>query len=171
LLDADTTRVGTVEAAGVDDVLFARKGRWRTQQWSTPIVDVGSGQLLDVIEGRSSAGLCAWLAAMPAGLRDAICWAVWDLSGPRRLAFDTMLPDAGQVADPFHPTKLANEQLNEVRRPVQNQTLGHRGRKDDPPLPIAQSCRRRALPVAPSTTREAVRAARHHHRDACRPGW
>lgn len=132
LLDADGARVGAVEALGVDEVLFARVGRWRTQAWSTSIVDVASGQLLDVIEGRSAAGLCAWLATMPAGWRDAICWAVLDLSGPWRLAFDTMLPDAGQVADPFHLTKLANERLDEVRRRVQNETLGHRGHKDDP---------------------------------------
>lgn len=132
LLDADGARVGQVEALGVDEVLFARQGRWRTQAWSTSIVDVASGQLLDVIEGRSAAGLCAWLAAMPPEWRDGICWAVLDLSGPWRLAFDTMLPDAGQVADPFHLVKLANERLDEVRRRVQNETLGHRGRKDDP---------------------------------------
>ncbi len=43
-----------------------------------------------------------------------------------------MLPDATQVADPFHLVKLANQRLDEVRRRVQNDTLGHRGRKDDP---------------------------------------
>lgn len=53
------------------------------------------------IEGRSAVGLCAWLAATP-DWRDQICRAVLDLSGPWRLAFDTMLPAAGQVADPFH---------------------------------------------------------------------
>jgi len=132
LLDADDTRVGAVEALGVDEVLFARLGRWRTLAWSTSIVDVASGQLLDVIEGRSAAGLCGWLAAMPASWRDAICWAVLDLSGPWRLAFDTMLPAAVQVADPFHVCKLANERLDDVRRRVQNETLGHRGHKDDP---------------------------------------
>jgi transposase len=132
LLDADVNRVGTVAALGVDEVLFARLGRWRTQAWSTSIVDVARGQLLDVIEGRSSAGLCAWLDDQHQAWRDAICWAVLDLSGPWRLAFDTMLPDAGQVADPFHLTKLANQRLDEVRRRVQQETLGHRGHKDDP---------------------------------------
>lgn len=132
LLDADDTRVGEVEALGVDEVLFARIGPWRAQAWSTSIVDVSCGQLLDVIEGRSSAGLCSWLAAMPDAWLNAISWAVLDLSGPWRLAFDTMLPGAIQVADPFHLVKLANQRLDEVRRRVQNETLGHRGRKDDP---------------------------------------
>lgn len=132
LLDADAARVGAVEALGVDEVLFARQGRWRTQAWSTSIVDVGSGQLLDVIEGRSSGGLCEWLDDRPVEWLDAIRWAVLDLSGPWRLAFTTMLPAAVQVADPFHLVKLANQCLDEVRRRVQNETLGHRGHKADP---------------------------------------
>ena len=37
-----------------------------------------------------------------------------------------------KVADPFHVIRLANQRLDEVRRRVQNETLGHRGRKDDP---------------------------------------
>jgi transposase len=132
LLDADVDRVGTVTALGVDEVLFARMGWWRTQAWSTSIVDVARGQLLDVIPGRSAGGLCEWLAAQPEDWRDAIRWAVLDLSGPWRAAFDTMLPDAVQVADPFHLVKLANSKLDEVRRRVQNETLGHRGHKGDP---------------------------------------
>jgi hypothetical protein len=31
LLDANVDRVGTVAALGVDEVLFARQGRWRTE--------------------------------------------------------------------------------------------------------------------------------------------
>ncbi|MDK1011593.1 MAG: transposase, partial [Actinomycetota bacterium] len=41
-------------------------------------------------------------------------------------------PDAVQVADPFHVVKLANSKLDETRRRVQNETMGHRGRKSDP---------------------------------------
>jgi transposase len=55
-----------------------------------------------------------------------------DLSGPYRRVFEIMVPDATLVADPFHVTKLANTKLDECRRRVQNETLGHRGRKSDP---------------------------------------
>lgn len=55
-----------------------------------------------------------------------------DLSGPYRKTFDDTLPHATQVADPFHLVKLANSKLDECRRRVQNETVGHRGRKDDP---------------------------------------
>jgi transposase len=132
LLVDTTERIGAVIALGLDEVLFVRRGRWRRQAWSTTIVDVNTGQLLDVIEGRSAASACEWLAGRPAEWLEAIRWAVLDLSGPWRLAFDTMLPDAVQVADPFHVVKLANQRLDEVRRRVQNETLGHRGHKDDP---------------------------------------
>jgi transposase len=42
------------------------------------------------------------------------------------------VPDAVQIADPFHVVKLANFVLDEVRRRVQNETCGHRGRETDP---------------------------------------
>ena len=56
----------------------------------------------------------------------------WGLSGPYRAAFNAAVPKARQVADPFHVVRLGNDALDDVRRRVQNQTLGHRGRKDDP---------------------------------------
>ncbi len=68
----------------------------------------------------------------PQEWRNNIAWATLDLSGPYRAAFDTALPDAEQVADPFGVVRLGNDALDEVRRRVQNQTLGHRGRKHDP---------------------------------------
>jgi transposase len=57
---------------------------------------------------------------------------VLDMSGPYRKTFDDSLPDAIQVADPFHVLRHANSKLDECRRRVQNETLGHRGRKADP---------------------------------------
>ncbi len=59
-------------------------------------------------------------------------FATLDLSGPYRRVFTLMLLDAIQVADPFHLVKLANSKLDECRRRVQNETLGHRGHKADP---------------------------------------
>src|SRR5215212_2086442 len=64
----------------------------------------------------------------PQAWRQAVRYGVMDLSGPYRKVFD----DVVQVADPFHVIKLANTQLDECRRRVQNETLGHRSRKHDP---------------------------------------
>jgi len=128
----DPDRFADVDAIGLDETLMFRLGPWRRQQWSTQIVDVGRGQLLDVVRDRNATAPTAWLAAQPEAWRDGIRWATLDLSGPYRKVFDTILPNAVQVADPFHLVKLANQRLDEVRRRVQNEEFGHRGRRDDP---------------------------------------
>lgn len=128
----DPGRIGEVTALGLDEVLFARLGKWRTQHWSTQLVDVRRGQLLDVVPGRSAAGPCAWLTERGTEWCSRVEFATLDLSGPYRRVFDAMTPAATQVADPFHLVKLANQKLDEVRRRVQNDTLGHRGHKNDP---------------------------------------
>jgi len=128
----DSNRIGATTAVGLDEVLFCRDGPFKHRLWSTQIVDVARGQLLDVVPGRDAASSCAWFAEQPADWCSRICWATLDLSGPYRSVFDTMLPHAVQIADPFHVIKLANFVLDEVRRRVQNETLGHRGRQTDP---------------------------------------
>ena len=132
LLAADTRRVGSVSALGLDETLFGRAGRWRTRRWCTSIVDVRRGQLLDVVPGRDAEAPTKWLLGRPQAWRDGVAWGTLDLSGAYRATFDAALPQARQVADPFHVVRLANGAIDEVRRRVQNDTLGHRGRKDDP---------------------------------------
>ncbi len=128
----DPARFEAVSAVGLDETLYVREGRYRRQLWSTRIVDVQRGQLLDVVPGREVANCCAWFAARPQAWCDAVRWATLDLSNSYRTVFDTMLPLAVQVADPFHVVRLASTALDECRRRVQNDIVGHRGRKDDP---------------------------------------
>jgi transposase len=45
---------------------------------------------------------------------------------------EAALPDARLVADKFHVVRHMTTKLDECRRRVQNETLGHRGRKNDP---------------------------------------
>ena len=132
LLAADCDRVGTVEALGLDETLFGREGPWRTRRWCTSIVDVTGGQLLDIVPGRDAEAPIRWLLVQPSAWRDGINWAVLDLSGAYRRSFEVAVPHAGQVADPFHVIRLANNSIDEVHRRTQNDTLGHRGRKDNP---------------------------------------
>ena len=131
LLEADTSRVGHVEAVGVDETLFWRQGRFRNKQWCTSVVDVEGHQLIDIVPGKTANSAEAWFRSQPVEWLDGIRWAVLDMSGPYRTAYDRVLPNALQVADPFHVIRLANQRLDEVRRRVQNETLGHRGRKGD----------------------------------------
>ena len=133
LLDADCERVGAVSALGLDETLYKREGRWRTRRWCTSIVDVSGGP---------APRRCPWSrrhgphrvagGTTLAAWRDGITWGTLDLSGAYRSAFTEALPRAGQVADPFHVIRLADDAVDETRRRVQNDTLGHRGRRGDP---------------------------------------
>ena len=128
----DPARLGEPTAVGLDETMFKHTGQFRTQCWSTQIVDVTAGKLLDVVPGRDGIEPCKWFASRSAEWRAAVVWATLDLSASYRKVFNTMLPHARQVADPFHVVRVANTALDECRRRVQNETLGHRGHRDDP---------------------------------------
>lgn len=132
LLAADVDRIGPTRALGLDETLFARVGPFRRQCWSTQIVDVEHGKLLDVVEGRTAEAPCRWLLFRDVEWLIGIAYGTLDLSGTYRKAFETMLPWVTLIADPFHVVRLANARLDDVRRRVQNETVGHRGRKTDP---------------------------------------
>ena len=131
LIDDDAERIGTTDALGLDETLFVKLGKFRTKQWCTSIVDVAAGRLLDIIPGRNAAEPCRWLAERGDEWCSRIRWATLDMSGPYKSTFDTMVPDAVQIVDPFHLVKLANARLDDVRRRVQQELFGHRGRKAD----------------------------------------
>jgi transposase len=132
LVEDDPERYGLVRAFGLDEVLFVREGGYRRQHFSTSIVDVDNGQLLDVVPDRGALEPTAWLERRGTAFLAHVAYATLDLSGPYRSVFDHALPYATQVADPFHLVKLANQKLDECRRRVQNEVFGHRGRKNDP---------------------------------------
>ena len=125
-------RYGFVNALGLDEVLFVRRGQFHLKEFTTTIADVKRGQLLDIVPGRDAKGASDWLEAKGETWRKKVRWCTLDLSNTYRSVFDTKLPHATQVADPFHLVKLANTKLDECRRRVQNEIFGHRGRKDDP---------------------------------------
>lgn len=136
LLEADAERVGSVDALGLDETLFFRKGPRHLKQWATSVVDVGGpdnqAKLVEVVEGRTAAKVSDWIDDQTEAWRQEIRWGVLDMSGPYRKVFNDSLAHVTQIADPFHVIKHANSKVDECRRRVQNETLGHRGRKDDP---------------------------------------
>ena len=65
--------------------------------WSTSIVDVVRGQLLDMVPGRTADGPARWLLRRPQSWLAAVRWSVLDLSGPYRAAYDAAVPEAATV--------------------------------------------------------------------------
>src|SRR5215207_6951251 len=131
-LVADPARLGGVEAIGVDETKWLAAKAKAPTRWASAVVDVKAPRVLDMLEGRNAGDLGAWLAARTPAWRDAIKVATCDLHEPFRAAFDEHLADATQVADPFHVVAVGTRVIDRARRRVQNETLGHRGRKPDP---------------------------------------
>jgi transposase len=94
--------------------------------------------------GRSAKALCDWVSDREPSWRDRIEVAALDPFRGYATALHTSLPDAVRVLDAFHVTRLGFAAVDDVRRRVQQDSLGHRGRKDDPLFRVRRLLRRRA---------------------------
>lgn len=131
----DRQRLDGVSRLGVDEHVWQHASKSRRTQYATGIVDLTPGRparLLDVVAGRTGKVYADWIAEREQTWRDGIKVAALDPFRGYATALATELPDATRVLDAFHVVKLANTALDEVRRRVQQHTLGHRGHKDDP---------------------------------------
>ena len=136
LLLADSTRFEGVRVIGVDEHVWRHRGGDR---YATVIVEVtpvrdhtGPARLLDVVQGRSKHVLSSWLAACPQEWKDNIEIVAMDGFSGYKSAAASQLPGAVTVMDPFHVVHIAIDALEQCRQRVQQETLGHRGRKGDP---------------------------------------
>mgnify|MGYP003083403560 FL=1 len=89
----------------------------------------------------------------------------WIPSRDSKNAIDDQLQDATSVLDAFHIVKLAGDAPGEVRRRVQQDTLGHRGRKGDPLYQIRlllHASRHKLTPRQQERLREALTADEAH---------
>ena len=88
--------------------------------------------LLDLVPGRSGKAYAGWLDQRGDAFRKNVEVAALDPFAGYKTAIDDNLEDATAVLDAFHVVKLGTAAVDEVRRRVQQDTLGHRGRKGDP---------------------------------------
>ncbi|MBU1226627.1 MAG: ISL3 family transposase [Actinobacteria bacterium] len=128
----DPARLEGVEAIEVDEKRFLNATPDRRTVYTTQIVDLDRHRLLDVIEGRSRDVLGAWLESRGDEWCDRIRLATLDPAAGYRRALEDHLRGATLVVDHFHAIRLANQAIDDIRRRVQQHTLGHRGRKTDP---------------------------------------
>ena len=128
----DPDRLVGVTAIGVDEKRFLNATPTRRTTYTTQIVDLDRHRLLDVIEGRSRDVLGGWLSERGDDWCDRIRLATLDPAAGYRKALEDHLRGATLVVDHFHAIRLANQAIDDIRRRVQQHTLGHRGRKTDP---------------------------------------
>ena len=128
----DPTRLDGVAALGLDETSFLRATRRAPTRYVTGLVDLEGGRLLDVVADRTRAAVGGWLHARPAAWLAQVGTVALDPWRGYANALVAPLGHARVVVDHFHAIKLANTVVDQVRRRIQQATLGHRGRKPDP---------------------------------------
>jgi transposase len=110
---------GPKELTGMVDLTRDTDGRTRAR-------------LLDLVPGRSGEAYRAWLEERGEQFKAGVKVATLDPFHGYKNAIDDQLDDARAVLDAFHVVKLGTQAVDEVRRRVQQDLHGHRGRKNDP---------------------------------------
>jgi transposase len=125
-------RLEHVRSLGIDEHTFLHANSRRRTQMATTFVDIDRGKLLDLVPGRSGDVVRSWVGEQHPAWADQIEVAAIDAFRGYATAIGDVLPAATLVIDHFHAIRLGSEAVNDVRRRVQQDRLGHRGRKGDP---------------------------------------
>jgi transposase len=142
---ADEARFAGVTSLGVDEHIWHHVSTkpvdlgGRGPKEFTGMVDLTRdkdghvrARLLDLVPGRSGEAYKSWLKARGDTFRKNIQVATLDPFHGYKNAIDDQLADAVAVVDAFHIVKLGTAAVDEVRRRVQQDIHGHRGRATDP---------------------------------------
>ena len=132
LLAADTKRLTLTTAIGLDETSFVKLRTQRSRQYVTTVADVAHHQILEILPSRDFKDVARWVHSQPGSWKGKIRFGALDMSNLYAAVYTVTLPKALQVVDGFHCIQLANRALDEVRRRVQREQKGHRGRRDDP---------------------------------------
>lgn len=131
LLEADRRRLNRTSAIGLDETSFVKLGGHHTA-YATTVTDVEHHRIIDILPTRNYVDVAGFLDRQPEAWKSRITYGALDMSATYAAVYSVILPKASQVVDPFHVISLANRALDQVRRRVQSEQTGHRGRRDDP---------------------------------------
>ena len=148
VLANDPDRLVGVNTVGVDEHIWHHQPRpGKGPKVQTGIVDLTRrngkphARLLDLLPGRSGKVYADWLRSRGNAFTAGIGTATLDPFRGYGNAIRDELEDATAVLDAFHVVKLALQAMEETRRRVQQDQLGHRGRKHDPLYQIRNALR------------------------------
>jgi transposase len=131
LLAADRKRLNKTVAIGLDETSFVRLGGHHAD-YATTVCDVEHHQIIDILPSRNYVDVARFIDKQPESWKARVRFGALDMSPTYAAVYSVVLPKAAQVVDPFHVVSLANRCLDQVRRRVQQEQEGHRGRRDDP---------------------------------------
>jgi transposase len=161
-LAGDPARFEQVSILGVDEHVWHHTPRpGKGPKELTGMVDLSRdahghsrARLLDLVPGRSGPAYAGWLHERGTSFTDGVRVATLDPFRGYANAIDDQLEDAAAVLDAFHVTRLGLKAMEETRRRVQQNQLGHRGHRDDPLYQIRNTLR---AGVEKLSTRQLVR--------------
>ena len=156
VLVEDPARLDGVAALGLDETSFLKATRLAPTRYVTGLVDLERGRLLDVVADRNRAAVDGWLGARPRGWLARIATVALDPWRGYASALVASLGHATVVVDHFHAIRLANAVVDQVRRRVQQATLGHRGPQARSALPDPQAAADRRGAAHPAGTSAAA---------------
>ncbi len=131
LLAADTQRIHNTVAMGLDEISF-RKPKHQSREWCTTVTGVDKYQLIDILPTRDARDVTRYLMNMPSTFKCTVSYGTLDMSSLYSAIYSIALPCVKQVVDPFHVVKLANANLDDVRRRVQLSTWGPKAKQRAP---------------------------------------
>ena len=112
-------------------------GAWRRfEPWMTTLVDLATGQVLGIVDGRDSTAVGDWLAQRSELWRERIEIVAIDPSAAFRKALRTYLPRAAVSVDKFHLVKLGNDMVTTVRQRLASMFHGAGERSRSASLPV-----------------------------------
>lgn len=124
-------RLNRTTAIGLDETSFVRLAGRHTS-YVTTVCDVEHHQIIDILPSRNFVDVAGFLDKQPTNWKQRVRYGALDMSATYAAVFTVVLPKATQVVDSFHVVSLANRALDTVRRRVQQEQTGHRGRRNDP---------------------------------------
>lgn len=131
-LVTDPARVGPVDKLGVDETSWLAANSAHPTLYATGLVDLDARIVIDMVRGNSASDLRGWLSGRDPEWLAGITTVTTDLAESYRAGLSPHLAHVTRVADPFHVVRVGNRCVDKVRRRVQQEMLGHRGRKRDP---------------------------------------
>jgi Transposase/Helix-turn-helix domain of transposase family ISL3/zinc-finger of transposase IS204/IS1001/IS1096/IS1165 len=120
----DAARLEGVTALGLDETSFLRATPTAPTRWVTGLVDLERGRLLDLVADRTRAAVDGWLGARPHDWLTQVGTVALDPWRGYASALRAPLGHATVVVDHFHAIRLANTVVDQVRRRMQQATLG-----------------------------------------------
>jgi transposase len=111
-------RLSRLQRLSIDEIYFGRH-----KKFYTLVIDLDTGQIVWVAQGKGGEALSPFWRALRAGGAKIKAVAM-DMSAAYWAAVMEHLPEAAIVSDRFHIIKLMNEKLDDLRRAMVNEATG-----------------------------------------------